>query len=33
MNSYLTYANDPILWLLSLPLVAIVGALAISYST
>lgn len=33
MNSYLTYANDPVLWLLSLPLVVIVGALAISYST
>lgn len=32
MNSYLNYANDPVLWLVSLPLVLIVGALAVTYS-
>ncbi|MDD7363054.1 MAG: DUF5058 family protein [Peptoniphilus sp.] len=32
MSSYLDYANDPVLWLMSLPLVLIVGALAITYS-
>ena len=29
--SYLTTANDPVLWLLSLPLVAVVATLSISF--